>query len=114
MRYGVWKRALVALMLLAFFLGTAGQAVSGVVPEQSCAMTMTSSDDAASAEGNCGAKASSPICMDMVGCATSVGLANATTPSWASFGWTALQYWNLASVLTGQALRPELDPPIPA
>src|SRR3546814_15585500 len=78
MRFGTWKRAFVALTLLAFFLGTAGQAFSGIVTAPRRAMTMMSLDDVASAEDACEAMPAAPICISVIGCISSVGVANTT------------------------------------
>lgn len=114
MRFGIWKRALVAVTLLAFFLGTAGQALSGVMTAQPCAMMMTSLDDVMSAKDDCETKAAAPICVNVIGCISNADLPNTTMRDWVAFDWRAVQFWDLAPELTGQLPRPELDPPIPA
>src|SRR3546814_19976111 len=99
MRFGTWKRAFVALTLLAFFLGTAGQAFSGIVTAPRRAMTMMSLDDVASAEDACEAMPAAPICISVIGCISSVGVANTTTPDRVAFDWAVVQYWDLAPLL---------------
>ena len=112
MRFGMWKRATVAAILLLFLVGAAGQAVSQIFAAQPCVMGASAPDDILSLDHDPLTRPVHPICINMTGCVVSVSVPTTLAPDSVGLDWSTIRYWELSPVLSGWIPGPELDPPI--
>ncbi len=108
MRLSTKYRLIALLTLIGFLVGAFGPAVPRAMASEHCAMMVTSP---ATNDGQ-PAKGMMPICSERLSCIIAVALPMPFEPLAAHFAWVPVLYKASSNALSGQAVVPEVSPPI--